>query len=70
MFEVENIKNFTRIAEWYEIKMGLDFQGLELESWREETTRKVLGGKHTDAHYFGGLHYWDTWCRLTKQKQK
>lgn len=32
MFEVENIKDFTRIAEWYEIKMGLDFQGLELES--------------------------------------
>lgn len=70
MFEVESIKNFTRISEWYEIKMRLGFQGLELESWREEALRNVLGGMRTDAHYFGGLHYWDTWSRLTKQKQK
>lgn len=31
MFEVESIEDFTWISEWKEIKMGLDFQGLELE---------------------------------------
>lgn len=55
MFEVESIEDFTWISEWKEIKMGLGFQGLELELWREETMRKVLGGMRTDAHYFGGL---------------